>query len=1233
MKILSLRFKNINSLQGEWKIDFTQPPFNENGLFAITGPTGAGKTTILDSVCLALYHRTPRLNTISKSSNELMTRGTADSLAEVEFEVRGQCYRAFWSQRRSRDKADGNLQEAKVELAKLEQQGESGEILASQIKHKNQLIEQISGLDFERFTKSMMLSQGQFAAFLNADANDRAELLEELTGTEIYGLISEKVHEHFTESKNNLRELQAKADGVELLTDEQREQYTANLTHLSEQLKSSQLKQKELQQHQRWWEQYTNTDKTLTDSKGELAKAQQRKQSEATNLERLALSEPAERLRGSYTRLGDLQTQQNSLSQTIAELTQSVNQLTDQAQTAAAKMAASDQVLQQAIKEQAELETLLNESVVPLDAECEKIQQRKQDAELELKRYQSEQQKIEQQLTAQQSLLKQLQEQLQTCQQSITDQGSENNLSEKLPLWQAQLAQLTKDTTELNQLLVTEQSSQKASTELAEQKQQCQTKLTAVEAELSQSSQPIQATQSELNTLLNGEEVNRLQQQLDGCQQQQLKHQELTHIAEQHHKLSAEHQNLSVEQSNLTTQMQSADQELITLRQAFKVKQQHCDDLIKLLQQEEKISSLVAERDKLTPDQPCPLCGSKDHPYVDQYTPLDSSDTAQRLKVLEQERDELKDRGQKLRHQFEHQRDTLLPEHQKRLAELNSEISSLTAKWNELTQQLNCQLAIEDKPALEQYLVNSERDTGSLKTRVERSRQLQQQLQELQQAEQNLKQQLQQVRAELQLLDQKQQSLQEQSSGFAQQKEKLQQSITGLKERLSQEVSAAGLSLPALYQHEEWISEIQQRLEQQNQLKLQLQNLQEQILKAETEQKQQSDLYQQQIEKVSQRNKIVADISTELEGKQKQRAELFADKSVTEERDKLRLKRTTAETEMNLAREQNNNLQQQLKAEQARLSSNNDQLNTLQTELGNKKSEWTVQLESSPFADEKQFLAALLDQSERETLQQLAQAINNDIERFDALVKQSAQQIQELEQVAAEKAYKDTESELVEAQLQSVQEQLSELSRQQGQFSGLLESDSQRRETQKALFAEIETTQKHYDDLSYLHALIGSQRGDKFRRFAQGLTLDHLVYLANKQLDRLHGRYQLQRKESEALELQVMDTWQADTLRDTKTLSGGESFLVSLALALALSDLVSQKTSIDSLFLDEGFGTLDSETLDLALDALDNLNASGKMIGVISHIEAMKERIPVQIKVKKMNGLGVSRLEEGFCFG
>ena len=190
MKILTLRLKNLNSLKGEWRIDFTRLPFTDNCLFAITGPTGAGKSTLLDAICLALYHQTPRLDKISATDNDIMTRHTADCLAEVEFEVKGAVYRAFWSQRRSRDKIDGALQAPKVELATVD-----GTILSTQTKEKLERIAEITGLDFPRFTKSMLLAQGGFAAFLNASANERAELLEELTGTEIYGEISRKVFE------------------------------------------------------------------------------------------------------------------------------------------------------------------------------------------------------------------------------------------------------------------------------------------------------------------------------------------------------------------------------------------------------------------------------------------------------------------------------------------------------------------------------------------------------------------------------------------------------------------------------------------------------------------------------------------------------------------------------------------------------------------------------------------------------------------------------------------------------------------------------------------------------------------------------------------------------------------------------------------------------------------------------------------------------------------------------
>ena len=312
------------------------------------------------------------------------------------------------------------------------------------------------------------------------------------------------------------------------------------------------------------------------------------------------------------------------------------------------------------------------------------------------------------------------------------------------------------------------------------------------------------------------------------------------------------------------------------------------------------------------------------------------------------------------------------------------------------------------------------------------------------------------------------------------------------------------------------------------------------------------------------------------------------------------------------------------------------QLSTFEQVYAEKSTLWQDLLHASCFNSEEDFLAALLEPEQREALLSLEQDLKERTARFTTLLEQSKVEYKALEdsqpEQGDEQVIEQPALENIEVMTQNLQQRLKTHVQTQGEIRHLLVSDQQKREQQTELFTKIDLARRDYDDITHLHSLIGSQKGDKFRRFAQGLTLDHLVYLANRQLDRLHGRYLLQRKESEALELQVLDTWQGDNVRDTKTLSGGEGFLVSLALALALSDLVSHKTSIESLFLDEGFGTLDSETLDTALNALDSLNASGKMIGVISHIEAMKERIPVQIKVQKMNGLGISRLDSCFEF-
>ncbi|HYO56292.1 SbcC/MukB-like Walker B domain-containing protein, partial [Archangium sp.] len=158
-----------------------------------------------------------------------------------------------------------------------------------------------------------------------------------------------------------------------------------------------------------------------------------------------------------------------------------------------------------------------------------------------------------------------------------------------------------------------------------------------------------------------------------------------------------------------------------------------------------------------------------------------------------------------------------------------------------------------------------------------------------------------------------------------------------------------------------------------------------------------------------------------------------------------------------------------------------------------------------------------------------------------------------------------------------------------------------------------------------LSELIGSHDGRKFKVFAQSLTLDALLHYANAHLDELAPRYRLMRVPKYDLDLQVVDRDMGDEVRAVSSLSGGESFLVSLALALGLASLSSETTQVETLFIDEGFGTLDPETLEVALATLDALQATGRQVGIISHVSGLAERIGVQVRVVKQ-GAGRSRL-------
>ncbi len=229
MKILKLRLKNIHSLKGEHIINFDETPLSDTGIFAITGPTGAGKSSLLDAISLALFNRTPRIGLMTKSSVEnygaIMTKNTDECMAELDYEVDRIKYRSKWEISRART---GALRDYHMELINLTENNTVFDLKKRDVPDKNA---EIIGLNYDQFTKAIILSQGEFAKFLKADSNERGELLEKITGTEIYREIGKAAFQRNKEEKLKLEQLNLQFNSIQLISIEE---FTTILQQITE---------------------------------------------------------------------------------------------------------------------------------------------------------------------------------------------------------------------------------------------------------------------------------------------------------------------------------------------------------------------------------------------------------------------------------------------------------------------------------------------------------------------------------------------------------------------------------------------------------------------------------------------------------------------------------------------------------------------------------------------------------------------------------------------------------------------------------------------------------------------------------------------------------------------------------------------------------------------------------------------------------------------------------------
>lgn len=1211
MKILAIRLKNLASLAGPFEIDFTAEPLASAGLFAITGPTGAGKSTLLDALCLALFGAVPRLNNTGRDAKvpdadgeiatgdprTLLRRGTGEGYAEVDFVgVDGRRYRARWEANRAREKAGGKLQASRQSLRDIDQD----QLLASQKGEYKTQLEAALGLNFEQFTRAVLLAQSEFSAFLKADDNDRSELLEKLTDTALYTRLGRRAFDKTKEAREAHKLLQDQASGVTPLAPEARAELDERCSAAQQQMKLQQAQLKQLEQQHGWLKDLRLLQDSQQAATEQLHSAQQQWQALAGERVKLSQLEQLAPQRHQFARKTELDALLTPLAAQIAahtqqhaELSERQTQLEQTLETAKATLSQAQQrqsenapLLRQAFEEQSTLARLVKDVAQSTEAKLA-AQQACTDGQQAIQALQDKQAEAA--------------ERLQRIASALEQSAHLAPLSDAWNAYRDRLQQLMLIGNRLNkgqaELASLEDSAARSADALTAQKQHLEVLFKEAGAEPDAVAEQIGL----LGTLLQD---NRKQ----------------LRAFEDLSRLWASQQDLDQRGSELQQRLLSAQQQREQLTQdgvkskaELTVAEQTLNVTRELLERQRLARSASVEelRAQLQDDQPCPVCGSNDHPYHQPEALLqslgrhDESEQANAQQVV----DQLKEK----------------------LAELRAEVGGVIAQQKELLQQQE-QLAAQQQalaPSLEAHplaaqLLNQDaakrdawltRQNEQLNQSISQDEQRQSALLTLQQDAARLTQQLRQAETAHQQA--------------AQQLSNQQRELSSDRQRLDEELAAFASLLPAdtleaLRQEPaatfmQLDRQIAERLAQLDQHK---EEQAEQLQRQQTLEKEQ-DRQQTRAQQLHSAELQLNRLTEQQQTCQQKLAQLLGEHRSAEQWqqqleqavEQARGSEASTAQELQNVRTQLVQIAAELKAQQERLQA----LRTEDHDLRGKIADWRSR---HPELDD-QGLEALLqvDDAQLSELRQRLQHNEKAIEQAQVLLQERDQRL--LDHQAQHNGNLDAEQ--LASALADLQNQFAVSEQQCAELRAEQVEDQRRQNANQALAQQIADAYAEYQRWARLSALIGSATGDTFRKIAQAYNLDLLVHHANVQLRQLVKRYRLKRGGS-MLGLLVLDTEMGDELRSVHSLSGGETFLVSLALALGLASMASSTLKIESLFIDEGFGSLDPESLQLAMDALDGLQAQGRKVAVISHVQEMHERIPVQIQVQRQ-GNGLSTLE------
>ena len=1138
MKIRKLRFKNINSLAGEWTIDFADPEFASNRIFAITGETASGKTTILDAICYALYGVTPRQKSISNKNNEIMTRGTGECFAELTFETNNGVFRAFRSHNRAHNKPDGALQQPKCRLIN----DQTNDIITEKINDFKDQICTIIGLDYGQFTKAVLLAQGSFSAFLKGKLDDRAKILAQLSDGEIYEQISTATYNKATEYKNALSDTQGKLEQLNTLSDDDLARRHDELKQLNNSIEELDKIAKKLDEWKKW---RLDIDKCNADCQ----LLAQNSQSIATQIEEF---KPQKLRMQDATRANALRDKYNHAIERRKDEANTVEQL----ETLDNQIAMQTEFRNAAIEDEKQSKLELEREKTIYQNECapKLIEMRKCDTEIQnaTAECNNQNKKVAEHRSALEARAKSLKQ---------AESNRNQYLSERQKL-DAQLADfpLGERLRELHSGIESKLQQLKSSTSYGVQQRN---KLDTLKANIQKNQETLQQRRDDLKTC----ELN--------CEKAQ-------NAYDQNEKL--------IESLLAGSSFDAIDEEIDSIR--------------KRLEEFNKFNKYIEDRSLLVDGKPCPLCGSLEHPGISQDN-------------------------------------------------VNRTIQELSAKSDALNETKKAySKANNDRPKLDSVVLKEKAHIESAKTQIK----------QLEKSISDDKASCEIIESELNDLRQKYNELKKDTCDC-----------------LEDAGEANLIQFVQSNEIDECIKELSRRFNQFKSLSERSTTLNNALSDIENDYTREKAAHDECLNTL---NSAQSDYDKRLEvlsSLKSDRRAKFGDEdpNVLESSTKAKLAECEKRAQEHRQRATDLNTELSVILEKSNMTKSN--LEKIRSEKYRCDNALRDAMAQAGFDSEQTLASAMIPDEELNALKQKDELLRNRQTEIDS---QIALKNKELDQHRAKNLTEKSTQDIAQ-EAEANQAKRDQASQRIGEINHELEDNKNKCSNRDELQRQLQQQLADAQIWNEMNELIGSADGKRFRNYAVTITFEQLLRNANDYLKNFNNRYciinqsmakslgvsfnssddistddpntettndaddapkkdKASKKQAEGVKTSaisteglsfcVIDNDQGGITRPVSNLSGGESFIVSLALALGLSDMASHrgsnKVSIDTLFLDEGFGTLDENMLRAVTSSLTQLiGNSSKVLGVISHVEELKRAIPTQIVVTKLGASGHSILE------